>query len=369
MKEDPPQLVRMLRWKRAIDVAIVIMVSPALLLGALIATIVVGFSFGRPVMFQQSRIGLNEDLFKLLKFRTMTNMRDAEGALLPDAQRLTTAGKFLRKTSLDELPQVINVLRGEMSLVGPRPLLEEYLPYYHEHERIRHLVRPGITGLAQVSGRNGLPWDERLNLDAEYVKNVSLKGDAWILVRTVRQVLGRKDVSVVASESGERLDVTRSYPISNGFGLRRFEHRDIPIRVDWFANPVIRRHMSLPAGITIEGTETWLQKARLDRSRKDFVVYDLTSGAVVSLLGIRVREGRSLPEIYIMVDPTLQGEGIGTTSMKLLLAWLEKHSGYKGCWLSVARSNVPAIRMYERRGFKSVPNDDGRERVEMQILW
>jgi lipopolysaccharide/colanic/teichoic acid biosynthesis glycosyltransferase len=183
--------------KRAVDVAVsagaLAVSSPVMLLVAL----GIRATMGPPVLFRQTRIGLDEKPFTLIKFRTMRDARDGSGRLLPDAQRLTPLGELLRKTSLDELPQLFNVLRGEMSLVGPRPLLPEYLPYYTARERLRHTVRPGITGLAQVSGRNLLAWDERLELDARYVERRSASLDTWLLLKTVLKVLGRADVLTV----------------------------------------------------------------------------------------------------------------------------------------------------------------------------
>ena len=179
------------------------------LVGLILCTPVLGvlylllLSEGRPVFFRQARPGLHGRPFTMLKFRTMTDARDHEGYLLPDAQRLTRLGRFLRSSSLDELPELWNVLRGDMSLVGPRPLLMSYLPYYTEREQKRHLVRPGITGLAQVSGRNLLGWDERLELDVQYVENGSLLLDLRILLQTVVKALGRSDVLVAPSAAGQ----------------------------------------------------------------------------------------------------------------------------------------------------------------------
>ena len=149
---------------------------------------------GRPVIFRDERPGKDERVFEIFKFRTMTDARDSSGEFLPDAVRLTRLGRLLRKTSLDELPQLWNVIKGDMSLIGPRPLRVDYLPYYTEREQRRHDVRPGITGLAQVSGRNLLPWDERLDLDARYVETQSLWLDLRILLLTVWKVVRRSDV-------------------------------------------------------------------------------------------------------------------------------------------------------------------------------
>ena len=155
----------------------------------------VRFAIGSPVLFRQTRPGLNGEEFEMVKFRTMTNARGPDGQLLPDAERLTSFGRFLRSSSLDELPELWNVLRGDMSLVGPRPLLMRYLDRYTPEQARRHEVRPGITGLAQVSGRNAISWDEKFALDVWYVDHRSLALDLKILVQTVLKVVRRDGVS------------------------------------------------------------------------------------------------------------------------------------------------------------------------------
>lgn len=172
--------------------------------------IVIRVTMGSPVLFRQWRPGLNERPFEMLKFRTMTNEKDDSGNLLPDAVRLTRLGRFLRRTSLDELPELINVLRGDMSFVGPRPLLMRYLPYYSDEERLRHTVRPGITGWSQVTGRNDLPWDERLQRDIWYVKNRSLWLDLRILLMTIGSVLKARGVVVDPQSTMRSLDQERA---------------------------------------------------------------------------------------------------------------------------------------------------------------
>ena len=148
---------------------------------------------GNP-FFTQLRPGKNEKIFRLIKFRTMTNEKDKDGNLLPDEVRLTKYGKFLRSTSLDELPELINILKGDMSIVGPRPLVVKYLPYYTEEEKHRHDVRPGLTGLAQVNGRNNLSWEEKFTYDINYVTNISFLGDLKILFKTLMCVFKRSDI-------------------------------------------------------------------------------------------------------------------------------------------------------------------------------
>lgn len=162
----------------------------------IILAILVRVKLGSPVLFKQERPGKNEKIFKLYKFRTMTDERDGDGNLLPDEIRLTKFGRMLRATSLDELPEAFNILKGDMSVIGPRPLLVSYLPYYTEEEKHRHDVRPGLSGLAQVNGRNFVDWDHRLQFDVQYVNHVSLKMDVGIILSTVKKFLKKQDIAV-----------------------------------------------------------------------------------------------------------------------------------------------------------------------------
>ena len=181
--------------KRALDLTLSL---PALVVLAPVGAVVgsaVRWRLGSPVLFRQARPGRDGRIFELIKFRTMRDARDERGDLLPDDERLTPLGRSLRSLSLDELPTLWNVVRGEMSLVGPRPLLVKYLERYSRDQRRRHDVLPGITGWAQVNGRNALSWEEKFDLDVWYVENVSLKTDVAILLRTVTQVLGRRGIA------------------------------------------------------------------------------------------------------------------------------------------------------------------------------
>ena len=182
------------KWvKRCLDFLLslcaIILLSPLLL----VLTILVRVKLGSPVIFHQERPGKDEKIFTLCKFRTMTDERDENGELLPDAVRLTKFGRFLRGTSLDELPELFNILKGDMSIIGPRPLLVSYLPYYSKREKLRHSVRPGLTGLAQVSGRNFIDWDRRMDKDIEYVEHLSFAMDLKVIWLTVKTVLGHTD--------------------------------------------------------------------------------------------------------------------------------------------------------------------------------
>lgn len=164
---------------------------------------------GNP-FFTQPRPGKDEKIFKLIKFRTMTCEKDAEGNLLPDEKRLTKYGRVLRSTSLDELPELFNILKGDMSLIGPRPLLVQYLPYYTESEKHRHDVRPGLSGLAQINGRNFVKWDQRFALDVQYVNSITFIGDVKIILKTIKKALCREDVAPDSESADEEyLDVVR----------------------------------------------------------------------------------------------------------------------------------------------------------------
>lgn len=184
-------------FKRAID--IVASGGALLLLSVPLAAVTAWLHFankGAGAFFFQERPGKDGKIFEVAKFKTMTDERDADGNMLPDVDRLTKVGRFVRLTSIDELPQLWNVLKGDMSLIGPRPLLPRYLPWYTERERTRHNVRPGITGLAQVNGRNNLSWNQKLEYDAQYVENINFLNDCKILFATVRNVFAHKDIEV-----------------------------------------------------------------------------------------------------------------------------------------------------------------------------
>ncbi|MBY5005159.1 sugar transferase [Streptococcus suis] len=192
--------------KRTLDVVLsflaLIVLSPVIL----IVAILVRLKLGTPIFFTQERPGKDEKIFKMYKFRTMTDEQDANGQLLPDSVRLTSFGKFLRSTSLDELPELWNILKGDMSLVGPRPLLVEYLPLYNAEQKKRHNVRPGLTGLAQVNGRNAISWQKKFEYDVGYVEQLTFALDCKILVQTVMKVFKREGISSNTSETMEKFD-------------------------------------------------------------------------------------------------------------------------------------------------------------------
>ncbi|MDT2703454.1 sugar transferase [Enterococcus dongliensis] len=191
-------------FKRGLDVLLsgigLIVLSPVIL----IVAILVRLKLGSPIIFKQQRPGLNEKIFQMYKFRTMTDERDIAGNLLSDEIRLTKFGKLLRGTSLDELPELINIFKGDMSIIGPRPLLVEYLELYNAEQKRRQLVRPGLTGLAQINGRNAISWTEKFQLDCEYIDNVTFKQDVIIFFLTIKKVLIKEGISSSSSVTNEK---------------------------------------------------------------------------------------------------------------------------------------------------------------------
>ena len=201
--------------KRFLDIVLsagaIVVLSPVMAVTAVLVRV----KLGSPVIFKQKRPGKDERIFEMYKFRSMTDARDEKGELLPDEVRLTSFGKKLRASSLDELPELFNILKGDMSVVGPRPLLVRYLPYYTSNEKKRHEVRPGLTGLAQINGRNNLNWDQRLMMDIQYIEHLTFYGDMKIVFLTIGRVLKRENIAVGESLYLQDLDEERMYANRN----------------------------------------------------------------------------------------------------------------------------------------------------------
>lgn len=194
--------------KRFLDLVLSLIALIILIPLMTIIAILVRIKLGRPIIFKQKRPGKDEKIFTLYKFRTMTDKRDENGNLLPDSERLTKFGKMLRSTSLDELPELFNILKGEMAIVGPRPLLVEYLPLYNKEQRHRHDVRPGLTGLAQINGRNSLSWEEKFKDDIIYIKNITFVNDVKIFFKTIRKVLKKEGIAQEGSATMDKFKGT-----------------------------------------------------------------------------------------------------------------------------------------------------------------
>lgn len=193
-------------FKRLFDITVSLIALIILLPVLFIIAILVRIKLGSPIIFKQQRPGLNEKIFKIYKFRTMINKKDENDNLLPDSERLTKFGKFLRSTSIDELPALLNIIKGDMSIVGPRPLLVEYLELYDDEDKKRHYVRPGLTGYAQVNGRNAISWRDKFNLDLTYVRKITFIGDIKIIIKTIIKVLRRDGITSVSSDTMEKYD-------------------------------------------------------------------------------------------------------------------------------------------------------------------
>lgn len=351
------------RKKRVLDTVSLLAVAPIILPVGLAIAAAVRLVDGAPVHFKQKRTGLNNETFHVIKFRTM---RPGDGRN-NDSMRLTRFGRFLRKTSLDELPQFWNVLKGDMSLVGPRPLYPEYLPYYTDVENLRHAVRPGITGLSQISGRNALRWTSRLTKDVEYVRTASTLQDIKIIAKTMQKALSRDDVAAVPRDTGEPLNVERSYPRDSKFALRRFNLLDVPYRVEWMNDSRTRRHMQIPFLAEDEAMAEWYHQTKQDPNRDDFVVYQRSNDQPVAMLGLKSQPGLKSGVLYIFVNPDRPGEGIGTASMKLLLEWA-KSSHYETVTLSVGDDNKAAVSLYENLGFVRGADDaENRRTYELKV--
>lgn len=359
-------LLRRMAVKRVIDTAAVVASAPFLIPLGLGTALAVRMKLGSPILFKQVRTGLNEEPFTLLKFRSMLPSTDENGQERSSSERLTKFGRLLRKSSLDELPQLWNVLRGDMSLIGPRPLLPEYLPHYYPNERVRHDLRPGLTGLAQIRGRNSMGWDSRLASDVEYVEQYTLKDDLRLFVETIAKVLQRKGTVSDPSVFGEYLSVHRSYPRTNDIALRRLEVADAELRVSWLKDTRTSVKMNVPVDLTVKKTASWILTSRSDPERRDLVAYEVDTGIPVSMLGIRQMDGVSAPEIHLFVDPDRHAQGVGTKSMSLLVQYLGTFSPNTGCWLTVDPTNTGAIRLYRNMGFKRSGTTDDRDIMELE---
>ncbi|MGO1466504.1 MAG: GNAT family N-acetyltransferase [Microbacterium gubbeenense] len=330
--------------KRFVDVvtsAVLLLVSAPV---QLIVAILVAINLGRPVFFAHTRPGRFGRPFTLLKFRSMRDVDEVRGHVTNE-QRLTAFGRALRASSFDELPSLINVLRGDMSLVGPRPLRMDYLPRYSTRQARRHEVRPGVTGLAQVSGRNAIGWDEKLELDVQYVERRSLRLDVAILVRTAARVFARSGIT------GDGLGATSAFmgnADSSGLTEVPLAEEWLETRLAWLADKRVSSGVSLSFVPDLETTRNWFLAVALDRSRRDWV-YLTDGGQPVAMVGLT---GVGTPDasLYLYVNPDLHGQGFGRRSLEKLIIRAES-LGVRRLHLEVKQSNVAAIKLYERAGF------------------
>lgn len=359
----PGHLVR----KRVLDTALIIASAPLTLPAAVVTGLFVRKNMGSPVFYRQPRIGLNGRTFELLKFRSMLPETDEQGQLRPDNERMTPFGKLLRASSLDELPQLLNVLRGDMSLVGPRPLLVEYLPFYTATEQRRHAVRPGITGAAQVNGRNSLDWPARLQYDVDYADNANLLDDLRILVKTVLRVLDRSDTGIEHWDHFESFDEYRSYPADEQFSLRRVEPRDAEFCIRlWQENAA---SVEIGAGDPPRDPDSfsnWLKATRSDSTRRDLAVYQVSSGELVGVAGWLRGTDPTCPEMYVSLIPEVDQQQVWSSALALVLELLRDQDGVSGAVLTATDQHVEAAGL---RGFRLRGGSRGEGQGRLEIRW
>ncbi|MEO9247700.1 GNAT family N-acetyltransferase [Citricoccus nitrophenolicus] len=345
--------------KRALDIvtsgAAIVVTAPVIIATGL----AVRKHLGSPVIFRQERPGQGGKVFEILKFRTMLEP-DLSRNLVTNEQRMTPFGNFLRSTSLDELPSLINVLRGDMSLVGPRPLRAAYLERYSDEQSERHSLRPGLTGLAQTSGRNSLSWDDRLQLDVDYVRHWSLTKDLVIMIRTVTKVLKREGIR---SEGQATMSEFFGPQSTADLSVRPLERGDLPLRVEWLRSPSIREGVSITFWPDLDSTEQWFDRVLKDPGRLDFVAYDRSSGSVQGMMGlVGIHDG--VADLYIYVNPQSHGQGFGRQMMQLLMT-KAREGGVTRLQLETKKSNTASLKLYRRLGFQAGIEPIGDAKIYM----
>ncbi len=334
--------------KRLLDFILSLVALIILMPLMIIVYIAVRIKMGKPAIFKQPRPGKDEKVFTLYKFRTMAEKKDKHGELLPDVERVTKFGKFLRNTSIDELPELINILKGDMSIVGPRPLEVRYLPYYNENEKHRHDARPGLTGLAQVNGRNGLNWENRFEYDIEYVNNITFINDVKILFKTFYKVVKKDNVIIAGTGNVKNFDIERKETI------RRLNCNDIEDNEKVLKEYIEDLRKEYYNGDINEEVD------RIYNNMKNFT----TDGTAI-ILGLYILEelqgfiwgykenDDTIHVNYFYVRDEYRKFGFG----KKLLANLEKVVR-KNIELNVDKNNVNAYRFYLKSGFEKIEEND-----------
>lgn len=307
--------------------------------------ILVGADLGFPIIFKQKRVGKGEKEFDLYKFRTMSNKTNGNGALLSDKNRVTKLGSFLRNYSLDELPELINILKGDMSIVGPRPLLVRYKNFYTNNEKIRHSVRPGLTGVAQVHGRNLDLWDIRLKLDAEYVQNITFKQDMKIIFQTVFMVLTKKGVVIRDESLIKDLDEERKDKIE----IHELTLEEIKVNKNKIAFYIEK--LEEIAGIKNESNRVWnnIIKYKKNKSAKIYGAFDFEKNIIGFIWFYKLKDKIHINYFYI--DERYRRCGIGKKLIKEAYKYGKK-VGIDKIDLNVYMRNINAINFYEKQGFK-----------------
>lgn len=308
----------------------------------LAVAVVVRHKLGRPVLFTQSRPGKDGKDFRMI--RSMTNPDETRG-LVTNEQRMTPFGRKLRSSSLDELPSLWNVLRGDMSLVGPRPLRRDYLSRYNARQAKRHEVAPGLTGLAQIMGRNNISWDERLEYDVQYVENRSLRLDLRILWLTIARVVQRGGIE---GDGMAAMSAFMGSADTSDLNELDLDEKWLDVRVSWLRSDSVRKGVSLSFTPELAAMRGWFDQVKIDAGRRDWV-YTTAEGTPVSMCGL---SGIGTPDLslYIYVNPEHQRQGYGRASMQKLIMRAESFGAYR-LHLDVKSSNFPAISLYRSLGF------------------
>lgn len=339
--------------KRPMDVILsliaIIVLSPLMLVVAVLIRIILG----SPVIFKQKRPGLNEKIFTLYKFRTMNYKRKNNGELMPDSMRINKFGKFLRFTSLDELPELFNIIKGDMSVIGPRPLLPKYLQHYSKTEKLRHSVRPGLSGLAQVNGRNNLYWDSRLAKDIEYVENISFLLDVKIIFKTIIKVFKREDITVVNESILKDLDVERN----NSINIKKLEYEDFKANENIIFELLLNTYMTNFQFSYETGKVICKEKLKLldqyIKKENALLIGAYDDNNLVGFLWMFKQNyfGEIRMHInQIAVSDSFKGKGAGKRLMKEAENETIKH-GIDTIDLFVSETNLVAVNMYEKLGF------------------
>ena len=336
-----------------------VVLSPVLI----ILTVVGAIKMKGNPFFTQLRPGKDEKIFKLVKFCSMTNEKDAEGNLLPDEQRLTNYGRFIRSTSLDELPELLNILKGDMSIVGPRPLAVRYLEFYDEMERKRHNVMPGLTGLAQINGRNDVNWPERFAYDLEYVNNISFKMDIMIVFKTIMKVLKRSNVST--RETGNVMDfdkfrimekerfANRIVMINDKsqIVLRSIKEDDAEFLMELNNDKEITHFVvGNPKIVTLDEQKEWMNRAKYEMNCKRFIV-EYSKVPVGTIIVSNIDNTNLTASIGIKLHKTVRGKGIGKQSLNLAMQYCFEELDLECVYARVLTYNTASCALFRSCGF------------------
>lgn len=330
-----------------------------------IIALLVRSKLGSPILFKQDRPGRvnyltgKEKKFRLYKFRSMSNERNENGELLPDELRLTKFGQFLRSSSLDELPELINIIKGDMAIVGPRPLAMQYLPYYNEEERKRHLVRPGLTGLAQISGRNSTNWPQRFKYDITYIDNISLKTDVLIVLKTIYRVFQRKDI--VVRGAGKVMDFDKfrqlenklisKYDDSHYVRLRWIEEKDAQLLMELNNDAEIADCVvGNPRKVTYKEQIVWMERIAEEKDTVRMMIEydDITVGTIIiSNIDFNNKTGN----INIKILPKYHGRMIGTKAVDIACRYAFEELDLFCLTAHILSDNVASISLFTKAGF------------------